>query len=97
MKTKKSKTVKAVSRPKRVLHPNSLANLRPRSKKTQTPTTNTVGIRVDKIQTVVNLQNKVNWEVDNYERALIPTHIAFKNALSELTRDELLYIIENHK
>ena len=95
MKTKKSKTV---AKPKRVLHPNSLANLRPRTKKFQpqvTPTT--AGIRVDAIQSVLILQKRMNWEVDNYDRSLLPTHIAFKNALNELTRDELLYIAENRK
>jgi hypothetical protein len=54
-------------------------------------------IREDKIKEVLELQNKINWEVDNYERALIPTHVAFKNALSELTREELLFIFENYK
>ena len=51
-------------------------------------------IREDKIKTVLELQNKVVWEVDNYDRTLIPTHVAFTNALNELTREELLYIAE---
>jgi hypothetical protein len=49
-------------------------------------------IREDKIKTVLELQNKVVWEMDNYDRALVPTHVAFTNALNELTREELLYI-----
>jgi len=52
-------------------------------------------LRADKIEAVLELQKKINWEVDNYERALIPTHVAFKNALSELTREEIIYIAEN--
>jgi hypothetical protein len=54
-------------------------------------------IREDKIKTVLELQAKINWEVDNYDRALIPTHVAFKNAMNELTREELLFIFENQK
>jgi hypothetical protein len=54
-------------------------------------------IREDKIKTVLELQAKITWETDNYDRALIPTHVAFKNALSELTREELLFIFENQR
>jgi hypothetical protein len=54
-------------------------------------------IREDKIKTALELQAKITWEVDNYDRALIPTHVAFKNTMNELTREELLFIFENQK